>query len=1157
MAFCDSYNNRALFCDGWEFCKTSFGTESPDGLDFAPVDIPHDWLIGNTNDLYSTSTGWYRKRFVYRRKPGIRTAIRFDGVYMDSTVYVNGEKAGEWKYGYSAFRHDISALLRDGENVITVRVDHRAPNSRWYSGAGIFRDVWLCEYPDIHFGNDGVYLSAKPVEGCWELTVQSEVVRPEGTPVAGLRVRTSLLDREGNTVASAESDACAADISCIPAAVREPGAAYSLTRQVIRVDSPRRWDIDDPYLYNAVSELISGGDVIQRTASRFGFRTVEFTADHGFFLNGRHVKLHGSCEHHDNGCLGAVFNIEALRRRFVKLREMGVNAIRTSHNMPAEGFMQLADETGMLVLSEGFDMWERCKTDYDYARFFDEWVERDVASWVRRDRNCPSIIGWSVGNEIFDTHADERGQEVTSMLRRLVESHDPLHNGYATFGSNFMQWENGQKCGDILKLVGYNYGERLYHEHHEKHPDWLIYGSETASVVQSRGIYHFPLSQTVLADDDEQCSSLGNSCTGWGAKNTEECIIRDRDAEFCAGQFIWTGFDYIGEPTPYSTKNSYFGQYDTAGFPKDSAYVFRAEWTDYHKAPFVHIFPHWDFNPGQTVDVRVCSNAPRVELFLNGDSMGAFDIDHAHGEKLTADYSIAYAPGVLKALAYDEGGRVIAEDITRSFGDAARLEVSADKSVVRADGRDIAYIEVSALDSDGNFCANAGNRVNVTVEGAGRLLGLDNGDSTDYDQYKGTSRRLFSGKMLAVIGSVRESGGITVRFTSPGLPDSVIRLDSVPAAEIPGASCSERVSAAPTECGRTDEIPVRKIELRADRLLFTEDCREIRVTPVIFPANADYADDIEYRITTETGIVTGAAEFTQEPDGAVTVRAKGDGIFCLRAMCRNGTGKYHILSVLPFRAEGLGSAVTDPYTFVPGGLYTRASDNLCQGVNKGICFGFGASSWAAFDNVDFGSGADSVTVPIWANTLDPVKIRFYDGIPGEGRLLGEYTYHKQPEWMVFKPETFRLPEILRGIHTFTIETDFGCQVSGFQFERLHREFTENCAADAERIYGDKFTVEGREVTGIGNNVVLEFGEFDFSEEQPAYIVIKGRSALPLNSIHLMLDSGERVLCEFRTEGAEDYVERSFGLSGISGKRKISFTFLPGSDFDFRSFRFGK
>ena len=433
--------------------------------------------------------------------------------------------------------------------------------------------------------------------------------------------------------------------------------------------------------------------------------------------------------------------------------------------------MDIADETGMLILSEGFDMWERSKTDYDYARFFDEWVEKDVASWVRRDRNRPSIIGWSVGNEIFDTHADERGQEVTAWLKRLVKLHDPEGNGYVTFGSNYMQWENGQKCADILKLAGYNYGERLYEEHHAAHPDWMIYGSETASVVQSRGIYHFPLSETLLTDDDEQCSSLGNSCTGWGAKNTEACIIPDRDAEYCAGQFIWTGFDYIGEPTPYSTKNSYFGQFDTAGFAKDSAYVFRAEWTDYKAEPFVHIFPYWDFSDGLPCDVRVCSNAPRVELFKDGVSMGAYDIDHKHGKELTANYVIPYEKGELKAVAYDENGNIIAEDIQRSFGDAVRIEAVPDKTEILADGSDLVYIEISAFDKDGTFCANANNRVNVSVEGAARLMGLDNGDSTDYDQYKGTSRRLFSGKMLAVIGSTDKTGEIKVTLASKGLPD--------------------------------------------------------------------------------------------------------------------------------------------------------------------------------------------------------------------------------------------------------------------------------------------------------------------------------------------------------------------------------------------------
>ena len=1154
-----NYSNRALFCDGWDFFKAPFGAEYSASFDFKPVDLPHDWLIYNTNDLYETSTGWYRKNFSYVKKPGIRTYIRFDGVYMDSRVYVNGTQAGEWKYGYSAFQFDITDLIRDGENTINVRVDYHSPNSRWYSGAGIFRRVWLCESPEIRFGNDGVYISTSENGGVWTAEITSEILRPAGTPIAGVEVRSTILDSAGNEVASAKSDACAVDISCIPEAARVPGNTYSLTTQRLNVNAPSLWDIESPNLYTLVSEILHDGEVIQRISQRFGFRSIEFTADRGFFLNGRHVKLHGSCEHHDNGCLGAVSNKTALRRRFRKLREMGVNAIRTSHNMPAEEFMDLADETGMLILSEGFDMWERSKTEYDYARFFDEWVGRDVASWIRRDRNRPSIIGWSVGNEIFDTHADERGQEVTALLKHLVQLHDPRGNGYVTFGSNYMQWENGQKCADILKLAGYNYGERLYNEHHEKHPDWAIYGSETASVVQSRGIYHFPLSQTVLADDDEQCSSLGNSCTGWGAKNTEDCIIRDRDAEFCAGQFIWTGFDYIGEPTPYSTKNSYFGQYDTAGFPKDSAYVFRAEWTDYKQSPFVHIFPHWDFNEGQPIDVRVCSNAPRVELFLNGASQGAFDIDHAHGKQLTADYLIPYHKGELKAIAYNESGAVIAEDAVRSFGDAARLEALPDKTEIHADGEDLIYIEIAAYDKNGTFCANAGNRVNISVEGAGRLLGMDNGDSTDYDQYKGTSRRLFSGRLLAVIGSTGETGDIRVTLTSPGLPEETVALRAVQAEFVPGTSCNERVSAVPTECGRTDEIPVRKLELCADTLKLTPEKREIAVRTEVYPSGADYAQDIEYRVTNINGITTNIAELEIQTDNTVVVRAKGDGEFFLRAMCRNGTQRCHLLSVLPFTAEGLGSAFTDPYQFVPAGLYSRGSENLGNGVNRGIGFAFGGTSWAAYENVDFGAdGADTVEVSIWANTLDPVDIRFYDGIPGEGgELLGTYTYHKQPDWMVFKPETFRLPKLLRGVRTFAIESDSGYQVSGFIFERHHREFSENKAADAEHIYGDKFTVSGESVTGIGNNVVLDFGEFDFTDKQPTNIVICGASPLPLNSIHLVLknDGGEqRILCEFQADSA-DNCERRFQLPETAGRQNVSFTFLPGSNFDFSWFRF--
>lgn len=392
--------------------------------------------------------------------------------------------------------------------------------------------------------------------------------------------------------------------------------------------------------------------------------------------------------------------------------------------MPAPELMDLADEMGFLVLSEAFDMWERPKTTYDYARFFGEWAYRDVKSWVKRDRNHPSLLMWSIGNEIYDTHADERGQEITRMLMNYVREFDPKGNAQITIASNYMAWENAQKCADILKIAGYNYAEHLYYKHHKEHPDWVIFGSETSSVVQSRGVYHFPFEQAILSDEDEQCSALGNSTVSWGAKSVEACIIAERDTPFSLGQFIWTGFDYIGEPTPYHTKNSYFGQLDTATFKKDSFYIFQAAWTDYKTNPMVHIFPYWDFNEGQIIDVRVCSNAPRIELQLNGVTIGTHDIDFKHGKQLVGWWKIPYREGELKAIAYDENGNVIATDVKRSFKDARRICLKPDREVLVADGRDLIFVEITVVDENGIEVENASNRVFVNVTGAGSWWGL-------------------------------------------------------------------------------------------------------------------------------------------------------------------------------------------------------------------------------------------------------------------------------------------------------------------------------------------------------------------------------------------------------------------------------------------------
>lgn len=1146
-------NTQRLFCDGWEFSKNPIDTAYEDAIGWHSVDVPHDYMIYQTEDLYETSTGWYRRTF--RARTGVRTAVRFDGVYMDSKVYINGVLAGEWKYGYSTFEFDITDLVHEGENLIAVRVDYRCPNTRWYSGAGIYRNVYIKEYEQAHISPDGIYVSAR-ADGSLEADV--ECMRHGGMTVDGLVLDAAVM-RDGNVIEERSAAVCACDVNAVPEAVRREGVKFSHNRFRMKIDEPVLWDICDTQMYTLRVTLRSGDTVLHREDVRFGFRDIRFDTEKGFFLNGRHVKLHGVCEHHDNGALGSAFNANAFRRKLVKLKKMGVNALRTSHNMPAPEVMQLCDEMGVLVLCEGFDMWECHKTDHDYASFFTEWAPRDVASWVRRDRNHPCVIGWSLGNEIYDTHMSERGQEIASWLMSMVREHDPRGNGYVTIGSNYMQWENAQKCADIVKLAGYNYSERLYDEHHAAHPDWMIYGSETASTVQSRGIYHFPLSQPVMCEDDEQCSAIGNCTTGWGAKNSEACIIPDRDRDFCAGQFIWTGFDYIGEPTPYNTKNSYFGQFDTAGFPKDQAYIYRGAWTDHKTAPFVHIFPYWDHIEGSPVDVRVASNAPVVKLWLDDELIAEKRFDREHDKVLTLDTIIPYRKGRLTARAYDEDGNETASDTVCSFTDAARLVLSSDKDTMKADGRDLVYVEISAVDKDGTFAANANNRVFVEVTGAGRLVGLDNGDSTDYEQYKGTSRRLFSGKLLAIIAATDKTGKVNVSVSSPSLPDASLTFEAT-AAEIPeGISFNEHNTHTKALCpDEENDIPIRRVEFISDVRNFTPECTEITFDVKIYPENASkaYIDEIEYRITTAVGIVSNLAQVTDAGGGKVTVHCTGDGEFNLRALVKNGSEKCRMICSLPLSAEGVGNAVFDPYSFVIGGLYT-VSCNAGNGIERGAAFR-GGESWFGFENVDFGPvGSDTLTIPVYANTTTPVSLEIYDGIPGEGgELIGSYSYHKPPKWLTYQPDVFKVNKVLRGLKTIVMRSSESYSIGGFTFDRPVKE-TAVISTDArENIYGDKFTIGDGEITGIGNNVMIDFGVFDFAQP-PAKIVITGRSALPVNSVHIIFKSDDgsekRILAEFAQ--ADSYTDREFAIEGICGRYSVSLLFLPGSDFDLKQFRF--
>ncbi|GIO16785.1 hypothetical protein J19TS2_63400 [Cohnella xylanilytica] len=1139
-------NNKILFNDGWEFAKSGLDAADAESLSFEPVDLPHDWLIYDTLNLYEDGIGWYRKRFTYTEEAD-QVLLHFDGVYMDSSLYVNRRLVGEWKYGYSSFEHDITDALRPGDNELLVKVVHRSPNSRWYSGAGIYRNVWLKTRGRTHLATDGVYVSARQEEDGWKLEVDTELNVHEDAILS-----QTLL--HGDRVVATVSDRVAAG--------DEPEAFLS---QTMSVHDPLLWSPEEPNLYRLVTRQQSAdGQAVLETAVRnVGFRTIELDPERGLLLNGVRLKLNGVCEHHDLGALGAAFNKEALRRRFAILKEMGANAIRTAHNMPAPELMDLADEMGFLVVSEAFDMWERPKTPYDYARFFKEWAVVDVRSWVRRDRSHPSLLLWSIGNEIYDTHADERGQEVTRMLMEEVRKHDPKENARVTIGSNYMPWENARKCADIVKVAGYNYAEKYYRQHHEEHPDWIIYGSETASVVQSRGVYHFPFERSILTDDDEQCSALGNSPTSWGAKSAEACIIAERDTPFSLGQFLWTGFDYIGEPTPYHTKNSYFGQIDTATFPKDSYYIYQAAWTDCRTKPMVHLFPYWDFNGGQTIDVRICSNAPVVELLFNGMSQGKQKLDRETGTHLVGWWKIPYAEGELRAIACDETGAVIATDVRRSFGDAKNIRLRADKAGLTANGTDLLFVEISMEDEKGNPVDNANNRVRVEVTGAGRLLGLDNGDSTDYDPYKGLSRRLFGGKLMAIVGAALEPGRVRIEVSSVGMENAVLELESVPvgdAAALAGVSARTRNREMPCVMGSEQgEVPLRKIEIVSpDGQSFDESKRELVVGARLHPANTSYRE-LEWSVVNDAGIASNIAKVEANGHEA-KVTALGDGDFRLRCMSKNGTGKTKLISQLEFKATGLGVAYKDPYGFISAGLYDYSKGEVGNGNERGVATSRDGETQVGFRDIDFGPyGSDTITIPIFALSSEEYPLQIWEGMPDEegSVLLADVVYQKPSRWNVYQEETYRLSKRLRGVSSICFVLRQKVHIKGFSFERQSRAFALNQAAECDRVYGDTYEVAGSSVEGIGNNVSLEFEGMDFGDEGASKLVVYGRSPIDKNTIHVRFEGGggesSNQLIEFLHSGG--YEERVFELERVAGVRKVTFIFLPGSRFDFGWFRF--
>ena len=748
------------FDSAWKFHLgdvTGAQASTFDDSTWTGLDVPHDFSIalpftqnspaGAGGGYLNGGVGWYRKTFtVPSSATGQRLFIQFDGVYMDSTVYLNGTQVCGRPYGFSSFECDITSGAKvGGANVLAVKVNNQQPSSRWYSGSGIYRHTWLKTVNPLRVAYTGTAVTTSPVSASSATVNVTVTIQNDTTTDQSVSVATTIGDPTGTGVGAATS----------PATTVAAGKTATVT-QAVTVPNPKLWSVSSPSLYAAVTAVSAGGTVMDTYTTPFGIRTFAFSATSGFTLNGAPLKLNGTCNHHDLGALGAAVNTRAIEKRLQQLKSMGVNALRTSHNPPAPEFLDIADRLGFLVMDEAFDCWDQAKNQYDYARFFKQWSATDIGDMVARDRNHPGIIIWSIGNEIQDSN----NSSVAQGLIAAVKAKDTTR----AIGQAFAQASPGAAVAPMEDVVGLNYAPYTYDSLHTSNPTWKFFASESSSAVRSRGVYKTPVTTNILSSSDNQCSSYDNSVVSWGT-SAEGSWSSVNTRAFLAGEFIWTGFDYIGEPTPYTwpSKSSYFGAIDTAGFPKDIFYFYQSKWNAAGPA-MVHIVPmDWtSWTAGQSVTVLVYSNADSVELFLNGTSLGSKSLTAAAAH---LQWSVPFATGTLEAKA-SKGGAIVATDTVKTAGAASKLNLLADRPSLVADGRDLSYVEIDVVDAQGVVVPKAGDSIAVTVSGPGVLVGLDAGDATNHDAYKGTSHAAFNGKLMAIVQSTTTAGTVTVSATS-------------------------------------------------------------------------------------------------------------------------------------------------------------------------------------------------------------------------------------------------------------------------------------------------------------------------------------------------------------------------------------------------------
>lgn len=830
-------DRRQDFTAGWTFHLGDDSAASrPDYDDTAwrILNLPHDWAIegefsrdnpsGTGGGALPGGIGWYRKTFtVDKADEGKRLYIDFDGVYMNSEVFINGHSLGVRPYGYVSFSYDLTPYIKwGGKNVVAVRVDNgEQPNSRWYSGCGIYRNVWLTKLNPVHIAQWGTFITAEDVsKNSARLNIrtkiqydaaaqlQDSVKQADGTyvvfdseivPLADVVLQSRLMDAEGNVVGEVASE-----LQVIPTCLNE-------VEQEIVVKNPNLWSVNTPYIYKVNSILIDKitGKVLDNYCTNTGIRTFRFDAQKGFILNGERLKINGVCMHHDLGCLGAAVNIRAIERQLEILQEMGCNGIRCSHNPPSPELLDLCDRMGFIVMDETFDMWRKRKTAHDYSRYFNEWHERDLTDLILRDRNHPSVFIWSIGNEVLEQWSDAKADTLTleqanlilnfghdqSMLAKegemsvnslltkkladMVKALDSTRP--VTAGCNEPNPNNHLFRSEALDLIGFNYHDDWFAGVPEKFPGKPFIVAESVSALMTRGYYRMPSDETVICperwdkpyfDDSFSCSSYDNCHVPWG--NSHEGTMRHvKNNDFISGQCVWTGFDYLGEPTPYGwpARSSYFGIVDLAGFPKDVYYLYQSEWHPEKKV--LHLFPHWNWTPGQDIDMwAYYNNADEVELFVNGESQG---VRTKGKDDFHVVWRVKYEPGVVKVVSRKDGKTVLEKEI-HTAGEPAQIRLTADRNEIKSDGRDLSFVTVEVLDKDGNLCPNADNQIMFDVQGAGFIAGVDNGSPVSMEKFKADHRRAFYGKCLVVVQSDGKSGGIKLTATSEGLKTAVTAI---------------------------------------------------------------------------------------------------------------------------------------------------------------------------------------------------------------------------------------------------------------------------------------------------------------------------------------------------------------------------------------------